>query len=102
MRDLMQRQPTYRNPKWLAAVRSIECCVLCGAYGTQAAHSNQHGKGIGMKAHDCATAALCQEHHHEIDNGKNLSREERRAMMDRAIVLTLIELVNLGKVGVLA
>jgi hypothetical protein len=56
---------------------------------------------MGIKAPDCASAALCQEHHYEIDNGKDLTREERRAMMDRAIVLTLIELVNLGKVGVL-
>lgn len=95
-----QRQPTYRSKKWLDAVRSIECCVLCGAHGTQAAHRNE-SKGMGLKAPDCASAALCQEHHYEIDNGKNLSREERRAMMDRAIVLTLIELVNLGKVGVL-
>lgn len=101
MRDLLQRQTPYRNPKWLAAVRSIECCVLCGAYGVQAAHRNE-GKGMGQKQSDAAVAACCQSCHHEIDNGKNLSREERRAMMDRAIVLTLIELVNLGKVGVLA
>lgn len=96
-----QRQKPYRSKAWLDAVRSIECCVLCGCHhGVQAAHRNE-GKGMGMKAHDCATAALCQSCHHEIDNGKNLTREERRAMMDRAIVLTLIELVNNGKVGIL-
>ncbi|MBC7074612.1 MAG: hypothetical protein H5T98_00790 [Syntrophomonadaceae bacterium] len=100
MRDLLQRQTPYRNPKWLAAVRSIECCVLCGAYGTEAAHRDE-GKGMGQKTADCASAAICSTCHHEAGNGKNLSREERRAMMDKAIVLTLIELVNLGKVGVL-
>jgi len=95
-----QRQPTYRSKKWLNAVRSIECCVLCGSYGTEAAHRDE-GKGMGQKTADCATAALCSECHHEIGNGKLLTRTERRAMMDKAIVLTLIELVNHGKVGVL-
>ncbi len=56
---------------------------------------------MGMKTDDCTTAALCPERHYDVDNGKRYTREERRAMMDRAIVLTLIELVNLGKVGVL-
>ena len=98
--DLMQRQPNYRSKPWKEAVASIECCVLCGEYGTQVAHRNE-GKGMGMKASDCATAALCLSCHHEIDNGKNLSREDRRAMMDKAIVLTLIELVNRGIVGII-
>lgn len=96
-----QRQPPYRSKAWLDAVRSIECCVLCSChYGVQAAHRNE-GKGIGMKVDDCATAALCPECHYDVDNGRRFTREERRAMMDKAIVLTLIELVNTGKVGVL-
>lgn len=81
----------YRNNKWLQAVREIDCCVLCGRWGVQAAHRNED-KGIGMKADDCLTAALCPECHHQIDNGRDMSREERRAEMDRAIVLTLREL----------
>ena len=36
-----------RSPKWLQAVRELEYCVLCGAYGVQAAHRNE-GKGAGM------------------------------------------------------
>jgi len=32
---------------------------------------------MGIKAHDCFTAALCQSCHHELDQGKNLSREQR-------------------------
>ena len=35
------------------------------------------------------------------DNGHNLNRDERRAQMDRAIVLTLDRLVTSGKVGLL-
>lgn len=88
---------TYRNKKWLAAVGQIEQCVLCGKWGIQVAHRNEL-KGMGMKTDDCATAALCVECHHEIDNGKTLSRDERRQLMDRAIVLTVIQIARRGLV----
>ncbi|GAB7197635.1 hypothetical protein [Dickeya oryzae] len=87
----------YRSKKWLAAVGSIQQCVLCGTWGTQVAHRNE-GKGIGIKADDCATAAICVQCHTEIDNGKDLTREERRQMMDRAIVLTVIQIARQGLV----
>jgi hypothetical protein len=93
----MLKQKTYRSKKWLAAVGSIDQCVLCGAWGTQVAHRNE-GKGMGMKVDDCATAALCPSCHHDIDNGKGLSREDRRQMMDRAIVLTVIQVTRSGLV----
>lgn len=70
----------YRNPKLLQAVRDCPC-QHCGARdGTiVAAHSNQmrDGKGRGLKAHDYRIAALCFKCHHEIDQGKDLSRSER-------------------------
>lgn len=89
----------YRSNKWLQAVREIDCCVLCGRYGVQAAHRNE-GKGVGMKVDDCLTAALCEQCHTRIDNGKDMTREERRAEMDRAIVLTLKQLANGGRLSV--
>lgn len=89
----------FRSAKWLQAVREIECCVICGNYGVQAAHRNE-GKGVGLKVEDCLTAALCHECHAAIDNGRDMTREERRAEMDRAIVLTLKELANSGRVTV--
>lgn len=61
--------------------------MLCGAWGIQVAHRNE-GRGMGQKSLPCNTAALCPGCHHEIDNGRHLTREERRALMDRAIVLT--------------
>lgn len=85
--------------KWGNAVRSIECCVLCGAYGVQVAHRNE-GKGMGKKAADYLVAALCPACHHDIDNGPNLTLAERRAKMDRAIVLTLAYLVEHNLIGV--
>lgn len=87
----------FRSEAWLAAVRSIPC-VHCGA-PAQAAHRNE-GKGAGQKVDDCLAAALCPPEHFEVDQGKNLSREERRSRMDRYIVLTLRELVRRGLVGV--
>lgn len=89
--------PTHRDQKWLRAVSEIGTCVLCGAEGVQAAHRNV-GKGMAMKADDCLTAALCPECHSSIDQGKGFTREQRRAEMDRAIVLTLRELVLRGRV----
>lgn len=90
---------TYRNERWLRAVASLPC-VLCGSeMGTQAAHRNE-GKGIGIKTDDCLTAALCQSCHAEIDQGKDMTRDERREAMDRAILRTVVELSRRGLIGV--
>nr|WP_247717766.1 hypothetical protein [Morganella morganii] len=77
----------------MAAVAQIECCVLCGRYGTQVAHRNE-GKGMGLKVDDSLTAALCPQCHHNIDNGGSMNRIERRQEMDRAIILTIRELAR--------
>lgn len=98
---LRQRQQPYRSRKWLAAVHQIECCVLCGAYGIQAAHRN-FGKGMSQKTDDCLTAALCPACHHDLDNGTRLSREERRALLDKAICETVAQLARMGLIEVRA
>ncbi|KJZ10439.1 hypothetical protein TW86_14175 [Halomonas sp. S2151] len=85
----------YRSRQWLANVHQLDQCVLCGAWGIQAAHRNE-GRGMGQKSSDCLTAALCPRCHHEIDNGKDLNKDERRARMDRAIVLTIDQLARRG------
>jgi hypothetical protein len=77
----------YRNPKLLQAVRDCPC-QHCGIQDSTivAAHSNQmrDGKGRGLKAHDYRIAALCFKCHHEIDQGKDLSREERLNIFEEA------------------
>lgn len=90
------KQPEYRNPKLLEAVRQLPC-VHCGR-PAQSAHSNEkrHGKGLGRKASDAAIAALCQEGHHEIDNGSFLSRRERKDLMELYIVQTYLALDQFG------
>lgn len=65
--------------------------------GNGAAHRNE-SKGMGLKVDDCATAAICVCCHDSIDNGNKLSRDERRQLMDRAIVLTLIQIARRGLV----
>ncbi|WP_274371923.1 hypothetical protein, partial [Morganella morganii] len=80
------------------AVAQIECCVLCGRYGTQVAHRNE-GKGMGLKVDDSLTAALCPQCHHNIDNGGSMNRIERRQEMDRAIILTIREVTRRGLIA---
>ena len=81
--------------RWRAAVLSLECCVRCGQYGVEWAHRN-YGKGMALKVSPDQTAALCHDCHHEIDKGRDYTREERRAIMDAAIVETHHRLYNAG------
>jgi hypothetical protein len=63
----------------------------------QAAHTNWgHGKGRGIKASDEYTAALCLKCHYEVDQGKNLSREERQEMWEKAHRRTVQTLIAQG------
>ncbi|ESH90770.1 hypothetical protein B551_0222630 [Cupriavidus sp. HPC(L)] len=50
------------------------------------AHSNQlrDGKGKGLKANDRMTVPGCFWCHAELDQGKRLTKEQRRELWDRA------------------
>ena len=83
----------YRNKQLLEEVREAPICFGCGKHndGTiVAAHSNQliHGKGRGIKSHDCYVAALCNSCHTDLDQGTTLTREERKEMWSDACILT--------------
>lgn len=86
-----------RSKALLKAVSSLPC-QLCGHPWTQAAHSNQlrHGKAKGRKSSDIYIAALCLHHHHEIDQGKTLSKQERIDMWTEAHQKTVQELLERG------
>lgn len=86
---------TAAERRWFAAVASLGVCVLCRSHGVQVSHANQY-RGIGRKSKPWMTAALCPECHHEIDNGSTMDRTERRALHDRAIVLTHAALIDRG------
>ena len=78
---------TYRNQKLLEVVRNSPC-QACGTQdGTVvAAHSNQlrDGKGRSLKAHDYRIAALCYRCHSNVDQGYQMSKEEKREMWEEA------------------
>jgi len=92
------KEETFRSKNWLRAVASLPC-VECGAENVQAAHRNE-GKGMGIKVDDCLTAALCVDHHREIDQGGVLTRAERRERLDAAILKTIVQLARKGLVKV--
>ena len=50
------------------------------------AHSNQsrHGKGMGIKANDNFSVPACYACHYQIDQGKDMTREEKFAAWDAA------------------
>lgn len=92
----MKRSPIRRKPRpsmseesaWYKRIHDeIPCCVLCGKHGVTVAHRNE-GRGMGQKAPFSQTAALCWPCHYRIDNGRDLSQGERRALMDEAIKRT--------------
>jgi hypothetical protein len=82
----------YRNKRLLELCRELPC-QSCGRNDGSvcAAHSNQlrDGKGTGVKASDAMVASLCSKCHYEIDNGKDLSKEERREIWELAHRLTI-------------
>lgn len=55
-------------------------CQTYSEHGCEPAHSNQqrHGKGMGHKADDCFHAAACHACHAELDQGRKLTKVERR------------------------
>lgn len=87
----------WESERWLAAVRTLDCMRCFKAGPSDPAHRNE-GKGKGLKTHDCWTAALCRECHREIDQGKTMTRAERREALDTAILMTLRALVKKGLV----
>jgi hypothetical protein len=84
-----------RSQKHLKAVASLSC-MNCGAiHNVQAAHANwsEYGKGKGIKASDIYTAALCLSCHYEIDQGANLTKNQRKELWVKAHKKTVETLV---------
>jgi hypothetical protein len=90
----------FRDPKLLGAIRRLNCvwCDRPPYPPSQAAHSNllEHGKGRGLKASDAASFPLCDPCHREFDQGKSLSKEERRELTLLFITRAHIQLLERG------
>lgn len=87
---------TAADRKWFAATASIELCALCGAQGQQVCHRD-YGKGMGLKTKAWMTTYLCGNCHRQLTDGKEYNRDQKRALMDRAIVNTHSRLIEAGK-----
>ena len=69
-------------PKLRAAARG-ETCIACGAHSETVvlAHRDE-GKGMGIKTPDYWALDLCIRCHTEYDQGKTMTRDERRAFFN--------------------
>lgn len=95
----------YRNPKLLKAAQDCPECMHCGKHNegdVVAAHSNQlkDGHGRGIKAQDYRIAYLCFACHYAVDQGKDMSKVERREMWDEAHRKTIGWLFESGKLKI--
>ena len=55
---------------------------------------------MGIKVSDALIAAMCSTCHFELDNGKSLTKEERRDMWNRAFIGTMKYLIEHEMIGV--
>jgi len=100
--------PMYRSKRLLDAARGQECMVripnVCNnnPETVVAAHSNQlkHGKGGGLKAHDCYVAWACYACHAELDQGK-MRYEQKCEYWQAGFERTILQMFLQGIVKVI-
>jgi hypothetical protein len=94
---MFQKHSYIRSKKLLKLVAGLDCQACGSGQMVQAAHTNWGGgKGRGVKADDNLVAALCLKCHYEIDQGKDMSKEERQEMWEQAHVATVKKLYIQG------
>lgn len=95
---MFQKHQYVRSKKLLKLVASLDCQSCGSGHMVQAAHTNWGGgKGRGIKADDNLVAALCLRCHYDIDQGSELSKEERQALWQAAHESTVNLLVERGE-----
>lgn len=88
-----------RSKKLREAYRLIPCQACNADDGTVVcAHANEggYGKGMGIKASDLFAASLCFRCHGRLDQGSDMTRDERRAFWLAAHIKTIAALVAAG------
>ena len=94
---MFQKHSYVRSKKLLKLVEGLDCQACGSGNMVQAAHTNWGGgKGRGVKADDNLVAALCLKCHYEIDQGKDMSKEERQEMWEQAHIATVKKLYIQG------
>ena len=95
---MFQKHQYIRSKKLLKLVAGLDCQACGSGQMVQAAHTNWGGgKGRGIKADDNLVAALCLKCHFEVDQGKDLTKDERQLMWYLAHTLTVAKLCEQGK-----
>ena len=95
---MFKKQNYVRSKKLLKLVAGLDCQACGSGQMVQAAHTNWGGgKGRGIKADDNLVAALCLKCHFEVDQGKDLTKDERQLMWYLAHNLTVAKLCEQGK-----
>ena len=95
---MFQKHNYVRSKKLLKLVAGLDCQAFGSGQMVQAAHTNWGGgKGRGIKADDNLVAALCLKCHFEVDQGKDLTKDERQLMWYLAHNLTIAKLCEQGK-----
>ena len=94
---MFQKHSYVRSKKLLKLVAGLDCQACGSGQMVQAAHTNWGGgKGRGIKADDNLVAALCLKCHFEVDQGKDLTKDERQLMWYLAHTLTVEKLCERG------
>jgi hypothetical protein len=94
---MFQKHSYVRSKKLLKLVAGLDCQACGSGQMVQAAHTNWGGgKGRGIKADDNLVAALCLKCHFEVDQGKDLTKDERQLMWYLAHTLTVEKLCEQG------
>jgi hypothetical protein len=94
---MFQKHSYIRSKKLLKLVAGLDCQACGSGQMVQAAHTNWGGgKGRGIKADDNLVAALCLKCHFEVDQGKDLTKDERQLMWYLAHTLTVAKLCEQG------
>ena len=95
---MFQKHSYVRSKKLLKLVAGLDCQACGSGQMVQAAHTNWGGgKGRGIKADDNLVAALCLKCHFEVDQGKDLTKDERQLIWYLAHNLTVAKLCEQGK-----
>jgi hypothetical protein len=85
----------YRNKKLLEKMRELPC-ASCGADDCSVAAHRNEGKGMGMKVSDALVAPLCFTCHRNLDQGKDMTRNERRDFWNRAYIKNIQLMIETG------
>lgn len=97
-----------RNRALLDLAYQFPCLLrlpMCeGGNAGEPAHSNQskHGKGGSIKAHDNFHVPGCRACHRELDQGRTMTRDEKREVWDRAYLEYQVLLWQGGHLRVVA